>query len=214
MRLPKQARSTFLLAAAALVGACSGEVTSPTEAGRNRPIEARSKFVPDAASKIIYGIADGTYTFKIDPTQNQSLPLGPNRLDLPANSVCDLTTSGYGPSTWNLPCTPQVLPVTITVIVKNAAMVNSRMDFFPAMRFNPAKDVQLYMYFPNVSATDMKTWTMLFCPDIGSCIDESVADLSLVSKMDREASVLFRRIKHFSGYAAAEFKEDGTPMYP
>ncbi len=162
-------------------------------------------FVPDAASKIMYGIKDGTYTFTIDPRRNQSLNLGPNRLELPANSVCDLTSSGYGPSTWNQPCKPHLLPLTITAVVKGATSDHSRVDFFPAMRFNPQNDVQLFLYVPRVNKKDKKSWTMLYCPNTGRCIDESANDRDLVTMMDRDASVLFRRIKHFSGYAAAEF---------
>lgn len=206
MRLPKKARFTLVLAAA-LLSACSGDVTSPNAPAASGSVEAKSKFVPDAASMVLYGIKDGTYSFTIDPRKNNTLVLGPNRLELPANSVCDLASSGYGPSTWNLACKPHTQPVTITATVRSATSEHGRVDFLPAMRFNPATEVELFLYTPRVNNKDRRDWVMVYCPTTGRCIDESINDASLVSKMDRRENMLFRRIKHFSGYAALEFKE-------
>ena len=186
-----------------LLGACSGEVTAPA-AARSRPLEATSLFVPSASAKALIGVADGTYTFRFDPNANQSIALGPNRLDIPEHAVCDLRTSRYGAAYWNSECTPETLPVTLTVIIKNAASANPSMSFFPAMRFNPDKNVQLFMYAPNVSSTDAKNWLMYYCPDFGQCVNESLTDSALVTYIDYSHNVLFRRIKHFSGYTVAE----------
>ena len=72
------------------------------------------------------------------------------------------------------------------------------------MRFNPKKTVQLYMYAPRVSREDAKNWLMLYCPDRGGCFDESLNDASLATSIDYTNNVLFRRVKHFSGYTVAE----------
>jgi hypothetical protein len=204
MRTPMQARSTALRSAlfvcAALLGACKGEVTAPSAATPAKSVEARSPFAPTAAQKALIGVVDGTYAVTINPTLNQTVNLGPNRLDIPANSVCNRLTSGYGPSMWNAPCSPETLPLTITVVVRNSQSDHPQIDFFPAMRFNPANNVQLYMYVPNVSSTDAANWVMKYCTDTGTCSDESGADKDLVTYVDKTASVLFRRIKHFSGY--------------
>lgn len=213
MRLPMKARSTLVLAAA-LLGACSGDITSPNAPAASRSVESKSMFVPDAASRILHGIKDGKYSFTIDPRKNNTLVLGPNRLELPANSICDLASSGYGASTWNLACKPHTQTITITAIVKGAMAEDSRVDFYPAMRFNPATKVELFLYTPKVNKKDRKDWIMAYCPTSGRCIDESINDASLVSNMDRDANMLFRRIKHFSGYAALEFKDSGDPQYP
>ena len=203
MRKPMKARSTVprlaLVAVATLVGACSNDVSAPTTSTL-ASIAGTSKFVPTDAQKAMIGVEDGVYSITVDPTKDQSFPLGPNRLDLPANSICDLETSGYGVTMWDRSCTPERSRVTITVVVRNAKTDKPRLDFFPAMRFNPTKDVELYMYVPKVNKHDAKEWVMFYCPDKGKCYDESHYDKSLVTLVDKKASMLFRRIKHFSGY--------------
>ncbi len=215
MRMPKQARSTVvrntLFACAALLGACSGEVTSPTAATPAKSVEAVSAFVPTAAQKALIGVIDGTYSVAIDPRYNQSLVLGPNRLNIPANSICRLGASGYGPTTWNNACTPHALPIVLTVIIKNSQTDHPQVDFHPAMRFSPTKNVQLFMYVPQVSQSDATNWIMKYCDNSGTCIDESKTDASLTSYVDRNASVLFRRIKHFSGYLGSGGREECDP---
>ena len=81
------------------------------------------------------------------------------------------------------------------------------------MRFNPTKLVQLFMYAPNVSRNDAKTWKMLYCPDVGGCFDETLTDPSLGTSIDYTNNVLFRRVKHFSGYTVAE-RTDSVPPAP
>ena len=201
--MARAATRVTLIAGAMLLGACSGELTAPA-AAPTRALEANSMFVPSASAKALIGVADGTYSFTFDPSDDQSLALGPNRLDIPANAVCDLLTSGYGAAYWDRSCTPHSQPVTLTVIIKNAATSAPSVDFSPAMRFNPTKNVQLFMYAPHVSRTDAKNWLMFYCPDSGTCVDESRADRALATYIDRSASVLFRRVKHFSGYTVAE----------
>lgn len=205
MRKPMLARSTaarlaLLCTVAVLLGAC-GESTTAPSARRSTTPEAKSMFVPDAASKSIYGVADGTYTFSFDPSEDQEFRLGPNHLDMPANSVCNLVTSGYGSDYWDAPCTPQRQRVTLTVTIRNAATDHASVDFLPAMRFNPTKVVQLFMYVPHATSQDASNWLILYCATGSTkCVDESKTDPSLTSYVDRDANVVFRRIKHFSGY--------------
>ena len=203
---PTKARTALrfaLLAGAAVLGACSSEVTSP----RATPLhgnEATSMFVPSASAKALIGVVDGTYAVTFDPTKNQQFYLGPNYLSLPEHSVCNLLTSGYGTAYWDASCIPETGAVTLTVVIKNASSSNPSIQFYPAMRFDPDKLVQLFMYAPNVSRNDAKNWKMLYCPDVGGCYDESLTDASLVTTIDYTNNVLFRRVKHFSGYTVAE----------
>ena len=176
-----------------------------------------STFVPTAAQKALIGVTDGTYRVTFDPKQNQVFSLGPNRLEIPAYAVCALGTTSYGPTFWNAPCAPQTAPVQLTVTVKNAASDNPSVDFQPAMRFSPDKNVQIFFYVPNVSATDAKNWVITYCPNAGSgsiststsgsgssgsggCLNEALTDPDLQTFVDYNASVLFRRLKHFSRY--------------
>ena len=206
MYMPTTARTALrfaLLAGAAVLGACSSEVTSP-KATPTHGNEATSMFVPSASAKALIGVVDGTYTVVVDPTIDQQFNLGPNYLSLPANSICNLTTSGYGAAYWDASCTPETTKLTLTVIIKNAATDNPSLDFYPAMRFNPAKSVQLFIYAPKVNPADGKKWLMKYCPDGGTCFNEALTDPSLQSNIDYANNVLFRRVKHFSGYTVAE----------
>jgi hypothetical protein len=179
--------------------------------------------VPTAAQKALIGVTDGTYRVTFDPQQNQVFSLGPNRLEIPANAVCAMGTSGYGAAFWNAPCAPQTNPVQLTVTVRNASSDHPSVEFNPAMRFNPQTNVSLFIYVPNVSQTDAKNWVITYCPNGGSgslstsssgsgsgsgstsgssgqCVNEALTDPDLRTYVDYSASVLFRRLKHFSRY--------------
>ena len=213
MLTPKLARAVFtrysVLAGALILGACSGEVSSPASAAP-KTLQGTSLYAPSEADKALIGVVDGTYSVTFDPTKDESFALGPNHLDIPANGICNLVTSGYGKAYWDQPCTPQVLPVTLTVVIANAASDHPSINFYPAMRFNPSKTVQLFMYAPNVTPTDAKNWLMSYCPDFGACFDESLTDTSLATVIDYSHDMLFRRVKHFSGYTVAERSDDGS----
>ena len=212
MLRPTKARTVTrftMFAGVILLGACASEVTAPAATEARAP-QTASMFVPSASAKALVGVADGTYTVTFDPTQNQAFYLGPNHLSMPAYSICNLVTSGYGADYWNRSCSPQTLPVTLTVIIKNAAGTHPMVSFLPAMRFNPTKSVQLFMYAPRVSINDAKNWSLIYCPDSGSCLDESKADASLTTSIDYTNNVLFRRVKHFSGYTVAERDSTGA----
>lgn len=213
MLTPKRALAVFtrysVLIGALSIGACSGEVSSPASANQ-KTLQGTSMYVPSEADKALIGVTDGTYSVTFDPTKDESFALGPNHLDIPANGICNLVTSGYGAAYWDKPCTPQVLPVTLTVVIANAASDHPSINFYPAMRFNPSKTVNLFMYAPKVTPTDAKNWLMSYCPDLGACFDESLTDTSLATVIDYDHDMLFRRVKHFSGYTVAERSDDGS----
>ena len=213
MLTPMQARAVLtrctVLAGALLLGACAGDVSSPS-AAPSKTVEGTSMYAPTDAQKALVGVSDGTYSVTFDPTHKQSFALGPNHLDIPRNAVCDLVSSGYGTSYWDKPCSTQVAPVKLTIVIKNAASEHPSINFFPELRFNPTKMVELFMYAPNVSVNDSKNWLMLYCPDIGACYDESLTDRSLATVIDYRTNMLFRRVKHFSGYTVAERAVDAV----
>ncbi|CAN5564596.1 hypothetical protein BH09GEM1_BH09GEM1_44610 [soil metagenome] len=201
-KAPTHARRLAVMACAVMLGACSAEVTSPPAS--ESAVSTPSMFAPSASAKSLVGVADGTYSVMIDPTRDQSFDLGPNHLDIPADGICSLGRSGYGPRYWDKPCWPEQGPLELTVIIRKADSSHPSIDFFPAMRFNPRKSVRLFMYAPRVSTQDAKNWQMLYCPDKGGCFDESLTDRSLLTSIDYTNNVLFRRVKHFSGYTVAE----------
>ena len=206
MRLPTMARSRaplyFLLAiGGVLLGACAGDSTAPLATTPVSSQEQASPFVPTAAQTALIGVVDGTYQLTIDPRRDQYFMLGANLLSIPASSVCTLgAASGYGAGTWDLPCTPESRPVTISAVVRDAATDHPRIDFHPALRFNPAKNVMLYLYVPVGIDDFAKKWIIQYCGDSTPCINEALGDPSLKTRVDKRSSIVFRRIKHFSGY--------------
>ena len=216
MRLPMKACSKVslitLMAASVFLGACSGDATAPAKAKSTASLSRTSPFVPSAAAKALIGVADGTYTFTVDPTVDQSINLGPNYLALPANAICDIATSSYGATHWSETCVPQTQPVTITAVVRNATTDHPSIDFFPAMRFSPDKNVNLYIYVPTGMADFQKNWVMKYCNDASVCVDESLTDADLRSNVDLQNLMVFRRIKHFSGYIVTSLVDDVVPL--
>ena len=207
MRLPTMARSKAktlipLAAASLMLAACAGEATAPV-APTLRTQERTSPFVPTDAQRALVGVVDGVYTFNIDPTQTQMLKLGASGLYIPANSICELGSSSYGIGTWNDACESQTRPMAITAVVRNAATDHPSVEFQPALRFSPTKQVWLYMAVTNQATLD-NTKVLWYCSET-TCMDESQTDSDLVSYVDKEHYMVFRRIKHFSGYVVAEF---------
>lgn len=214
MRLPMMARYRIsTLATLALMGvllsACAGESVRPT-ALQNTSQLRTSPFVPTDAQKALVGVSDGTYSFVIDPSQDQTLTLGASRLEIPANSVCDLATSTYGAGHWEESCAAQTDTFTIRAVVRNAATDHPSVDFEPALRFSPDKTVSLYLYVTDDATLD-NSRVMKYCNATG-CVDESVADASLASSVDLTNRVVFRRIKHFSGYIILQLTESVDDM--
>ena len=201
MRTPMKARFTayrasLMVATALFLAACAGDSTSTS------PSAARLE--PMDASKALVGVIDGVYTFTVDPSQAQSIKLGASSLELPANAVCTLATTSYGPDKWNDACVPETLPVTITAVVKNALTNHPSIEFSPAMRFNPATNVQLNLYVTNAETLTNMT-VMMYCgPFAATCVNEAATDLSLTTVVNAQAGLVSRRIKHFSGYVVAE----------
>jgi hypothetical protein len=215
MRLPMMARYristlTLLTVAGVLLTACAGDSIKPVALQQTSEL-ATSPFKPTAAQKALVGVSDGTYSFVIDPSQDQSLSLGASHLDIPANAVCDLASSSYGPDHWNESCAAQVDTFTITAVVRNAATDHPSVDFEPALRFSPDKNVNLYLFVTNDATLDASR-VVQYC-NANGCVDESVADQSLASSVDLENRVVFRRIKHFSGYMVASFMESAEDAF-
>jgi len=210
MRLPMMARYristlTLLTAAGVLLTGCAGDSIKPAALQKTSQVKT-SPFTPTAAQKALVGVSDGTYSFVIDPSQPQALSLGASHLDIPANAVCDLATSSYGVAHWNEDCTPQTDTFTVTAVVRNAATDHPSVDFEPALRFNPNQNVNLYLYVTDQATLDASR-IVKYCNATG-CVDESISDPSVASSVDLENRVVFRRIKHFSGFIILNIMDD------
>ena len=116
----------------------------------------------------------------------------------------ELATTPYGPNFWNQECAEEQGSVTITAVIRNAQTNSPSIEFSPAMRFSPDRNVQLYLKVDN-AATLSSMAKVLYCGPFSTlCTDESVSDSSLRTTIDAANNTVFRRIKHFSGYTVAE----------
>jgi hypothetical protein len=124
------------------------------------------------------------------------------KISFPAGSVCDVATSSYGPAEWDQPCAPQRDSLDITVKAWTDAEGHPRLDFSPAMRFNPAADpVVISMVTTDPAGTSLG---IRYCPEgAAECVDESLADADLQTFFAPATGTYFRRVKHFSGYNIA-----------
>jgi hypothetical protein len=214
-------RLRFLVLAIAGVvvasSACSVDATSPLlSSPQNGPSFSRGSS-PDAHAdqqsrrelddrQSAEGTDSSSYRFTIDPSRDNVLRFGPHALTLPAHSVCGLSSSGYGLGLWDEKCKSEKQPLTITIGVTSAPGGLPRIDLGPKMRFNPKSAVVLAVHVPHATERLASHWRVLYCPTTraAECIDESLRDPSLATQLDRRASLLLRRIKHFSGYLVAE----------
>ena len=182
--------------------ACSTDATSPLplaapeSAGLSRGGDKPSKDDAD----------DHDYTFRIDPRRDNYLNFGDHSLWLPANSVCDPATSSYGIGTWNDACSPLTTTITITAKVRAASGGLPRVDFEPMLRFDPAKTAYLTLSVKGKKAKAAAEMRILYCQTnmAKDCVDEALMDPSLETVLDRPGKMVYRRIKHFSGYLVAE----------
>jgi hypothetical protein len=209
MRLPMMARYristlTVLALTSVLLAGCASDSTRPASVQQASQLRT-SPFAPTAAQKALVGVSDGTYSFLIDPSQPQSLSLGASHLDIPANAVCNIAVSSYGAGHWDESCAAQTDTFTITAVVRNAATSHPIVLFQPALRFSPDQNVNLYLYVTDQATIDASR-VVKYCTAV-TCVDESVDDPSLASSVDLENRVVFRRIKHFSGYVIAQLTD-------
>lgn len=204
MRLPTPARFSLLLvallSASSFMAACGVDSTAPAAPPVATSQLSTSAFVPSALSKSLVGVSDGSYTFTVNVKRDANLFLGANLLHIPARAICSLEESSYGAAYWNDSCQPEVKPVTITAKVRGANSKHPSIDFEPALRFSPSADVELYMYVPDKADQDLGLWVVKYCNDEHVCVDESLSDPTVKTYFDDDKQVVFRRIKHFSGY--------------
>jgi hypothetical protein len=185
--------------------ACSTDATSPLPfaAPESAGFSKGSSKLQDES---IEGSDDDDYVFTIDPRRDNYLTFGEHSLWLPANTVCDPATSAYGVGTWDLACSPLTTSITITAKVRSASGGLPRVDFEPAIRFNPGRAAYLTMSVKGRKAKEAAAMRILYCATSASkdCVDEALTDPTLETVLNRPMKMVYRRIKHFSGYLVAE----------
>jgi len=227
MKMSRQLRTAAALMVSGIAvasSACSVDGITPTSSERSltpaaSPLAALGSSVDPGSASNLGSLADGTYTFTVDPRIDQVVTIGQSRVVLPASSVCALGVSGYGPTLWDRGCNPEKRPFTLRVTVAGSGTENAALDFQPSLRFNPTKTVTMDIFVPQLSGGTTYDWTIFYCPTpsgqpgarLGTnlmradptCVDESLTDPSLAVRADYQNNVLSRRLKHFSAYQIA-----------
>jgi hypothetical protein len=184
--------------------ACSDATAPATLATPDRPAAFQGAQTGQHADGGGFSVPT-VYEVTIDPRRKNLLHFGAHTLALPAKAVCSLGDSGYGIAVFDAPCTAETRPVTIRAKVSSDPDGRQRIDLLPQMRFNPTKTVVLSTYVGRTELLHSDSWRIFFCPVGGiECVDESLYDPSLTTWTDLQQGLVYRRIKHFSGYLAAE----------
>jgi hypothetical protein len=197
----------LLTGAALLVGiSCSNDAA----------VAPRMSAPPDiTGSPALAALALGANVDFVIPVAGGSVGLlGLYTLNFPAGSVCDPSAQdsqdGYASQSWDAPCTPASgdIAVHATLIWSNGRL---SADFVPALRFVPGQVVTmssslyapLVQYYGNSAFSNgvAKRWGIGYAPYIGAPgIVDSKADNSLKTHINSQTGIVWRRIKHFSGY--------------
>jgi len=191
MRISKTLPIAALTIATLALAACSDSTSSPVAPDAASALRPQGPRLTVATSSVTTAWLYPTY-------DNVYVSAEGHRLTIPANAICQVGTSGYGPSTWDLPCATATQPILFTITSTTDASGNSKITVQPDVRFSPSKTVTAS--FANQAAANAFNALIKYCPTLGSCIDESLTDASLKTYTDPASGRVFRRIKHFSGY--------------
>jgi len=191
------------------MGGCS-ESTAPTSLPRGVTVGPNGR--PDLRPASVFAGPKST-TFTLTAAGG-SFDVGTFTVNFPANSVCDPSVSSYGPGTWDSDCATLGNGQSITVKATYGFTVSDGpvVDFSPALRFNPKTTVTIStdLYAPVL--TTFRAWFLAnpsalryfgvyYTPDFGTtAFTDAGRDESLVTHVNLTTGIVWRRIKHFSGY--------------
>jgi len=185
--LRTSAKTLMAVLGLGLATACSDSVSTP--------ISQVSVQAPAGFDKVL-----GVQTFTYNPTSGVTQRLGDNVISIPAGAVC-AHDQYYAAGQWDQPCKAVNHPVVFTATIFANAAGAPYVEFQPAVRFAPDKEVDLYLR--DGTRTTAQQLAIFWCPTVGPCVDESTTDGTLTTTRVGRSSILVRRIKHFSGYWVA-----------
>lgn len=157
---------------------------------------------PTGVQKLVPSFDMGRSQFHANKNANPHAMVNGHAITITQSSICDLATSTYGPGTWDSPCDLSTDSVAVTSTVSTTPSGHPRIDFQPAMRFAPGSpDVVLTIYDPTAASNPNSV--ILYCNDANVCVDEGKNDSSMRTYHDALRGLVWRKIKHFSGYAVS-----------
>jgi hypothetical protein len=217
-------RTLIVGAAIAAVAACSDSSTSP-RAGTARSIAPDRPPTLDVSPSLVFNdVRTATFTLT---AAGGKFTIGDGdgyfTLAFPSNSVCDPAVSTYGPDTWDSPCTTLQSGQSITVTATYAFTATGlSVDFAPALRFNPNTSVKIsspiyaQVLLANASyfsahPSDLRYVGIYYAPALGAeGVTDAAFDASVMTHVNLGTGLVWRRIKHFSGYNVGS----GLPCTP
>lgn len=210
-------RWSALLVVIATASACSDAPMAPRAAERPafdidalQPLDSRGS----ASGGTYASTDDSVATLTIDPNVSRTYGFGLNWVYFPARAICDPTTSGYGVTLWDAPCTPLTSRIQVTVHWSSRGG-HAFAQFSPELRFAPAdaRSVARWVILSLHDSRrihDVNQYSILYSgKDTGGWIDESLTDPTLRAWIDPLRNSVVRRVKHFSGYMVAAAYDGG-----
>lgn len=212
----------FLLvgAVSALAVACRDSVVAPARNATSLSAAASTSLSTSGSkNRTLLG------TIQLSPNGG-TYHVGDFDIVMPAGAVCEPATTKYGPRYWDDDCTPAGRQITVNVIAKARGKQIS-VDFQPDLRFRPSagwvviqtsayRDVLTSGEVRGLSSTSpfFQNFGIFYVPTGGkSRIDEasSTGDASVATHVDLRTGLVWRRVKHFSGFlVSAGQKCDAT----
>jgi hypothetical protein len=190
------------------IGACSDSTTSLRQATPRAPSASAFDF---AATGLALGSTESDFVVSAD---GGSFSLGAYTVSFPGNSVCDPTVSTYGATEWDKNCAVlsdgQSIKIHATISLTAGELT---VDFTPALRFSPSAKVIISTdvfasfilanqdYF-RTHHSALSAFAILYSPGLGSkAVSDFAADRSVTTHVDLNTGIVWRRVKHFSGYS-------------
>lgn len=217
-------RNTLLLlvgAVAALAVACRDSVVAPARNTTSLSASAAPSLSASESNhnRTLLG------TVELSPNGG-TYHVGDFDIVMPAGAVCDPATTKYGARHWDEDCAPARRSVSVNVIAKKTGKGVS-VDFQPDLRFRPSAGwvvIQTSAYSDLLTndivrqisprSSFFQNFAILYAPTGGtSHVDEvrATGDATMVTHVDLRTGLVWRRVKHFSGYlVTAGFKCDPT----
>ena len=192
--------TTVTLAATAIaLAACSDSTVEPTKSASNT-------LAPAGVHLTVASTAVTTATL-YPQYDNVYIDVNGNKITIPAYSICDIATSGYSTSLWNAPCAPQTAPIVFTITTSTKTDGSQLVTVQPDVRFSPTKTVMAF--FKDSVAAKSSNPVIAYCKLTG-CYDEGKYDAQMVTYRDPVQGIVYRRLKHFSGYNVVFGLGDGS----
>ncbi|MEO7084692.1 MAG: hypothetical protein ABI442_10155 [Gemmatimonadaceae bacterium] len=145
---------------------------------------------------------------------------GRYKVTVPADAVCEPTTSTYGATEWNQPCDTLAPGRQIAIHAVLSSSGGMGVDFSPALRFSPSKVVTIGTdQFANTlkqnvayyqTHVSLLNYLPIYSLGGGASSVDFGTDPSLITHVDFNTGSVWRRVKHFSGY----YLSSGQPCNP